>query len=99
MRKRLRIKGRCPVKNDQKALRMNRNLARATWGRLSKTARQALEELTSRYSLSVALGDVQFFDGRWYVTHAGLLRVANGSRCSGIRVLRMRELCDATTNR
>jgi hypothetical protein len=87
------------VKNDPKALRMNMNLARATWGRLSKTARQGLEELTSRYSLSVALGDVQFFDGRWYVTHAGLLRLANASRCGGIRVLRVRELCDTTTNR
>jgi hypothetical protein len=87
------------MKDDQKALRMNMNLARATWGRLSKTVRQGLEELTSRYSLSVALGDVQFFDGRWYVTHAGLLRLANASRCSGIRVLRMRELCDTTTNR
>ena len=84
-------------KND--ALRLNINLARATWGPLSKTARSALEELTSRYALSVALGDIQYLDGRWYVTHAGLLRLAIRDRCSGIRVLRMRELCDPTSNR
>jgi hypothetical protein len=75
------------------------NLAKATWGLLPRIARQGLEELTSRYSLSVALGDVQYLDGRWYVTHAGLLRLANRDRCSGIRVLRMRELCEPGANR
>ena len=84
-------------KND--ALRLNISLARATWGPLPKTARSGLKELMSRYSLSVALGDIQYLDGRWYVTHAGLLRLANRDRCSGIRVLRMRELCDPAANR
>ncbi len=85
--------------NKNHALRLNINLARATWGPLSKTARMGLEELTSRYALSVALGDIQYLEGRWYVTHSGLLRVANRDRCSGIRVLRMRELCDPKSNR
>jgi hypothetical protein len=85
--------------NKKHALRLNINLAKATWGPLSKTARSGLEELTSRYALSVALGDIQYLEGRWYVTHAGLLRVATRDRCSGIRVLRMRELCDPTANR
>jgi hypothetical protein len=84
-------------KND--ALRLNLNLARAKWGPLSKAARSGLEELTYRYALSVALGDILYLEGRWYVTHAGLLRVATRDRCSGIRVLRMRELCDPTANR
>src|SRR6266404_5474663 len=85
--------------NKKDALRLNINLARATWGPLSKTARSALEELTCRDALSVALGDIQYLEGRWYVTHAGLLRVATRDRCTGIRVLRMRELCDPTANR
>jgi hypothetical protein len=87
------------MKKQVKAIRLNANLARATWGRLSRASRQGLEELTSRYSLSVALGDVQYLDGSWYVTHAGLLRVATRDCCSGIRVLRMRELCDPAANR
>jgi hypothetical protein len=62
-------------KKQQKELRMNLNLATATWGHLPTNARQGLEELTSMYSLSVALGDIQLLDGRWYVTHAGLLRL------------------------
>ena len=85
--------------NKSDALRLNINLARATWGPLPKTARSGLEELTSRYALSVALGDIQYLHGRWYVTNAGLLRLASRDRCSGIRVLRMRELCDPVANR
>jgi len=42
----------------------------------------------------VALGDVQFIDGRWYVTNAGLLRLAARSRCNGIRVEQVRNFCD-----
>src|SRR6202790_2840729 len=87
------------IVNKNDALRLNISLAKATWGPLSKTARSGLEELTSRYALSVALGDIQYLEGRWYVTHAGLLRLATRDRCSGIRVLRMRELCDPPSNR
>jgi hypothetical protein len=87
------------MKKRNAALRLNLNLARETWGPLPKTARHGLKELTSRYALSVALGDVQYIDGRWYVTNAGLLRLASQDRCCGIRVLQMRELCDPSTNR
>jgi hypothetical protein len=34
--------------------------------------------------LSIASGDLQLLDGRWYVTHSGLLRLARRSRCSAI---------------
>lgn len=79
--------------------RQNSNLAQAAWGPLSRAARHALNELTEQYGLSVALGDVQWIAGRWYVTHAGLLRLALRERCSGIRVFRVRELCDPATHR
>jgi hypothetical protein len=36
-------------------------------------------------SLSASRGEVLFIDGKWYVTHAGLLRVAFRQRCCGIR--------------
>ena len=87
------------MKKRDAALRLNLNLAREAWGPLPKTARHGLKELTSRYALSVALGDVQYIDGRWYVTNAGLLRLASRDRCCGIRVLQVRELCDPATNR
>jgi hypothetical protein len=79
--------------------RRNNSLAKAVWGPLSRAARQALNELTAQYNLSVALGDIQRIGGRWYVTHAGLLRLALRERCSGIRVFRIRDLCDPAGSR
>jgi hypothetical protein len=60
---------------------------------------KGLETLSKRYSLSVPAGDLLFLDGRWYVTHTGLLNIAQRNRCSGIRVQPMREFCDASVSR
>jgi hypothetical protein len=69
------------------------------WGKLSTITLQGLKELSERYTLSVAAGDLLYLDGRWYVTHAGLLRLAHRNRCSGIRVQPLREFCDPAANR
>jgi len=58
--------------------------ARAIWGELSSIASRDLKELTKTFALSVASGDLKLLDGRWYVTHSGLLRVAQRRRCRGI---------------
>jgi hypothetical protein len=42
---------------------------------------------------------VQLLDGRWYVTHAGLLRLAQRGRCAGIRVEQVRKFCDPAASR
>ena len=39
-----------------------------------------------QFGFSLAMGDVTFLDGRWYVTHAGLIRLARHNRCAGINV-------------
>jgi hypothetical protein len=54
------------------------------WGEPSRIALRSLRELTAKYSLSIAAGDLQFLDGRWYVTHSGLLRLASRRGCRGI---------------
>ena len=64
----------------------NRKIASRLWGRISPTTLRNLEELTSEYSLSIASGDLLLLDGRWYITHTGLLRLARRSRCAGISV-------------
>ena len=69
------------------------------WGKLSIIALQGLKELSERYTLSIAAGDLLYLDGGWYVTHAGLLRLAHRNRCSGIRVQPLREFCDAAASR
>jgi hypothetical protein len=58
-----------------------------------------LSELTKRYRFSVAAGDLLLFNGRWYVTHAGLLRIAERRRCTGIRTSAERHLSDSNSNR
>src|SRR5712692_9062880 len=82
-----------------KASRLNARLALSIWGDISQGALLNLKELTRRYALSVAAGDLQFLDGRWYVTHAGLLRIAQRRRCSGIRTALQKELTDPAANR
>jgi hypothetical protein len=55
--------------------------------------------MSELYKFSVPLGDVLFLDGRWYVTHVGLIRLARRKSCTGIRAQIVRELCDAATSR
>jgi hypothetical protein len=76
------------------AWRSNIKLARSAWGALSPSAMNALRVLTTKYSLSVATGDLQFLEGRWYVTHAGLLGISERRRCFGIRTAVEKTLSD-----
>ena len=62
----------------------NARFARRIWGQLPSSAIGTLKQLTHRLALSVPAGDLLFLDGRWYVTHSGLLRIAQRRRCSGI---------------
>ncbi len=87
------------MRKQSNAFRSNARFARSTWGGLSKIALRSLQKLTEEYALSVAAGDLQFLDGRWYVTHAGLLRVAHHSRCCGIRTVVQERLSNPSSNR
>src|ERR1035437_51125 len=77
----------------------NARFARSIWGRLPSSAIGALKQLTQRFALSVVEGDLLLLDGRWYVTHAGLLRIAQRNRCSGMRTAVDKGLSDPTSSR
>ena len=47
----------------------------------------------------IEAGDLLLLEGRWYVTHSGLLRLANRKRCSGIQVANVPELCSPASQR
>src|SRR5579864_8623516 len=79
--------------------RLNARLAKKRWGVLPKTAVRSLASLTEKYRLSVETGDLHFLEGRWYVTHAGLLRISDRRRCLGIRTVVQKDLSDPITNR
>src|ERR1700730_9111786 len=76
---------RGPMRRKASLFQLNARRARATWGVLSKYARQNLKELSGRYSLEVASGELQLLNNRWYVTHAGLLQIARRNGGAGIR--------------
>jgi hypothetical protein len=64
-------------------------------GELSHSRLESLQYLTSDYGLSVGRGDVVNLDGRWYVTHPGLLRLAFRRHCSGIQVEIIRDFSES----
>jgi hypothetical protein len=80
--------------------RKNAKLAKGKWaGELSSHQLQVLKSLTENYGFAVALSDLLLLDGGWYVTHAGLLRLAARSRCNSIRVEQVRHFCDPVAGR
>jgi hypothetical protein len=90
---------RAIANNESRRTKSNVKLARSLWGVLSIAAIKHLKELTAKHRLSVAAGDLQLLEGRWYVTHAGLLRIAQRRRCTGIRASVDRRLSDTNSNR
>jgi len=84
---------------DVNVFESNRKLAQRLWGKLSAIGQTTLRELTERHKLSVSSGDLLLIDGRWYVTHTGLLQLAARKRCIGIRVSPAQEFCDTAHSR
>src|SRR5579862_9498720 len=74
-------------------------LARRKWGEVGNERLAELRKLLRLYRLSVSLGDVFQIEARWYVTHAGLLRLAERRRCAGIHVGQVLRFCDPTLAR
>jgi hypothetical protein len=77
----------------------NAAMAETIWGNMSQIALDALEDITKRYSLRIASSDVLYLDGKWYVTHSGLLGIARRKRCLGIQVRPAVEFCDPAASR
>jgi hypothetical protein len=58
--------------------------AKSLYGNLPKSALHALKRLIQAHQIFVANGDVKYLNGGWYVTHSGLLRLAERRNCAGI---------------
>jgi len=84
---------------ETRAFRSNIALARTVWPGISRRALRGLRELIETYDLSIESGDLLYLDNRWYVTHAGLVRLARRKRCAGIRVQPVHEFCDPRQGR
>jgi hypothetical protein len=82
-----------------KRFRRDVKLARSMWGELPPFLLLTLLETLRRHHLSVASGDLLLIDGRWYVTHSGLLKIAKRNQCLGIRIQPVAEFCETSALR
>jgi len=58
-----------------------------------------LKDLLLQHRISVIDGDIKCLNGVWYVTHSGLLKIAERRRCAGIQVRPLLESCDPANSR
>ena len=83
-----------------KLIRANLRQARLDWRSFLKPrAIRMLKGYTEEFRFSISVGDLVLLDRSWYVTHAGLLRLARRKRCSGIHVEAVDSLCDSAAGR
>ena len=68
----------------QKLLRENTRAVKELCPDVTNSQLLALRELSGSLRLSVRAGEMLLLNGRWYVSHSGLLRVAQRKRCKGI---------------
>jgi hypothetical protein len=79
---------------------LNKRLAKHVWGeQMERHHLQTLQDLGETFGFSIARGEIQLLNGTWYVTHAGLLALANRNRCSGLRTRPVPEYCSPQANR
>jgi hypothetical protein len=58
-----------------------------------------LRQLTKDWAVSVAGGDLQLLGNRWFITHSGLMRIAQRRRCLGIETAIQDHLSDPQSNK
>jgi hypothetical protein len=80
-------------------IRQNVRLVKQLYPELAGQDLRRLRDLTQAHLLSVAQGEISFIDGKWYVTHAGLLRIALRARCFGIRTVLQERQSDPLAGR
>ncbi len=73
--------------------------AKSLWKHLPSRSIEQLRHLLNQHAFSIAAGDIALIDGSWYVTHAGLLRLAERCRCRGIDTRPLLRSCDPARSR
>jgi hypothetical protein len=88
-----------PKRNVTNLVRQNLRLVKKLYPDLAQENLRRLRELTQAHRLSVSQGEISCIDGNWYVTHAGLLRIALRARCFGIRTFLQERQSDPLASR
>src|SRR5690348_2470266 len=72
------------IKWKERLAAENACAAKARWNEISKHHLQALRKLTFSLFLAVQRNELLLIGNTWYVSHAGLLRIAHRRHCFGI---------------
>jgi hypothetical protein len=78
----------------ESGLQQELKFAKTRWGAISKPLLMGLVGVLERHRLSIVRGDLLLLDGRWYVTHSGLLGIARRKHCHGIQAYPVKDFCD-----
>ena len=88
------------TRNNRLLTAANVTYARRHWPvQCSNAVLSKLKELTTTFSVSVVRGEVCLINGGWYITHGGLLRIAQRRRCTGIQSRVLAQFCDLSHSR
>src|ERR1039458_4794814 len=87
------------MSNKTKTLQQELAQAQKVWGPLADSAIASFVSLVSAHRLSLLAGHVLYLNNHWYVTHSGLISLANRRRCAGIRVWPVRAFCNPAEGR
>ena len=88
------------VRGLQSLIRENIRLATSLWrDQFTPRVLPELKKLSDDLGLSIGSGELLLLDGKWYVTHAGLLRIALRRRCLGIRTALQEKVSDSNACR
>jgi hypothetical protein len=82
------------IRPKAKLIRENLRAVKQLYPHVTSSQMLVLRELSNTLGLSVRSGDLLMLDAKWYVTHSGLLRVAQRRRCSSITT----ELAEGVSN-
>src|SRR5215469_1838558 len=87
------------MRRENVLMRSNARLARCWWGTLSTETIAHLSDLTAKHFLSIRAGHLTLLNGRWFITNAGLLHIAQRRGCVGIKTILERESSDPNQSR
>jgi hypothetical protein len=66
-------------------IRENIRFSRQHFQQIDKFRIRQLKQITASTRLSLSHGELSMISGKWYVTHSGLLKIAQDRGCVGIR--------------
>ena len=87
------------MKSNEHNFARDAKVAKLLCGDLSEAALESLGDLIRRYKISLVDGDLKYLNGGWYVTHSGLLKLAERRHCAGIHVQPILKSCDLAGSR